>query len=103
FAQFSASTVLNYNIAKVEKTSDFYPVAITQTHHSYEGREIIQEFTLDEFKKDPDFLLNKRKKELGHYTTLHWEGHHEEDANLTAGEQALKHDKDFEKNGTLYP
>lgn len=105
FGQYTGTTFLNYNVGTVALTSAFYPVAITQTHHSYEGREIIQEFTLDEFKKDPNFLLNKRKKELGHYTTLHWEGHHDEhgEDKSSAGEQALKHDKDFEKNGTLYP
>jgi MoCo/4Fe-4S cofactor protein with predicted Tat translocation signal len=91
----------NNIVTSLEKTNDFYPVAITQTHHSYEGREIIHEYTLEEFKKDPDHLFNKRQKELGHYTTLHWEGHHEEaDPNVN---QHLKHDKDFEKNGTMYP
>lgn len=103
FGQYTNNSFLNHNICTIEGSSAWYPVAITQTHHSYEGREIIQEFTLDEFKKDPNFLLNKRKKELGHYTTLHWEGHHEEDTTLTTGQQALKHDKDFEKNGTMYP
>lgn len=106
FGQYTGDSILNYNIAKVEGTSEWYPVAITQSHHSYEGREIIQEFTLEEFKKDPKFLLNKRRKDLGHYTTLHWEGHHDEgheEKEMTAGEMAYKHDKDFEKNGTMYP
>jgi MoCo/4Fe-4S cofactor protein with predicted Tat translocation signal len=105
FGAFTGQNFVSYNFCTIENTNDMYPVAITQTHHSYEGREIIQEFTLEEFKKDPKFLLNKRKKDLGHYTTLHWEGHHDEHGTeaLTPGQEALKHDKDFEKNGTLYP
>lgn len=103
FVKFNGLTYDYSNGVTIEVTDKYYPVAITQTHNSYEGREIIQEFTLDEFSKDPNFLFNKRKKELSHYTSLHWEGHHEEDPNLTVGEQAFKFEKDFEKNGTMYP
>jgi len=103
FVSFDGTT-FNYNATvDIKRTDKMYPVALTQTHNSYEGREIIQEFTLDEFQKDPNYLFNKRKKELSHYTSLHWEGHHEEDPNLTVGEQAFKFEKDFEKNGTMYP
>lgn len=104
FVSFNGAT-FNYSaVAAIEETSTFYPVAITQTHHSYEGREIVHEFTLDEFKKDPNYLPNKRQKDLAHYTTLHWEGHHDEGHGEENKEfDALQFEKDFEKNGTMYP
>src|SRR5690606_17177858 len=61
FVTFNGSTFIYNAPVTIEGTSNFYPVAISQTHHSYEGREIIQEFTLEEFKKDPNFLPNKRQ------------------------------------------
>lgn len=85
------------NEATVSKTADLYPVAITQTHLNYENRPILREYTLEEFKKDPRELINERKKELGHYSHLAWEGHHEEDPNSDVDE------KGFEENGTMYP
>jgi molybdopterin-containing oxidoreductase family iron-sulfur binding subunit len=61
--------------ATIETTGDTYEVAITQTHHSYEARPIIQEFTLGEFSKDPMFLMKKREEELGHFAHNSWEDH----------------------------
>ncbi len=63
--------------ATIETTGDKYDVAITQTHHSYEARPIIREYTLAEFEKDPAHLYKEREKELGHYAQLPWEEHHE--------------------------
>lgn len=94
---FNGQTFEYANSAAVDKTNDFYPIAITQTHHSYEDRPILREFTLEEFKKNPRELINERKKEIEHYAHLHWEGHHEEDPNADVDEKA------FEKNGTMYP
>ncbi|MFT4062126.1 MAG: TAT-variant-translocated molybdopterin oxidoreductase [Edaphocola sp.] len=94
---FNGQSFVYANGGKVEKTDNFYDVAITQTHHSYENRPIIREYTLEEFKANPRELLEERKQELAHYTHLHWEGHHEEDKNADFDEKA------FEKNGTLYP
>ncbi len=94
---FNGQTFNYTNEATVAKTEEFYPIAITQTHFNYEDRPIIREYTLEEFKKNPRELINDRKKELEHYTHLHWEGHHEEDPNSDLDEKA------FEKNGTLYP
>lgn len=61
--------------ATIESTSDKYDVAITQTHHSYEARPIIREYTLGEFAEDPMHLYKAREKELGHYSHLPWETH----------------------------
>jgi len=94
---FNGQTFDYTNEAVIEKTDEFYPVAITQTHHSYENRPILREYTLENFKKNPRELIEDRKKELEHYTHLHWEGHHEESPNSDVDEKA------FEKNGTLYP
>jgi MoCo/4Fe-4S cofactor protein with predicted Tat translocation signal len=69
FATFNGSTV-EWNAPEVtfEKTNETYQVAQTQTHSNYEGRtEAVQELTLEEFKKEPDEILNDRKKELAPY------------------------------------
>jgi MoCo/4Fe-4S cofactor protein with predicted Tat translocation signal len=107
--------------AAVEKSSEAdYEVAITQTHHSYEGRPIIHEYTLDEFVKDPQGLQKERAKEIGHYAALPWlhegEGHdapHGE-AHGAAAPAAEGHgghaeiadqkmEEGFREHGTLYP
>ncbi len=102
FVTFDGTTLSYNNVVTVEKTDKFYPVAITQTHMSYENRPIIKEYTLEEFKANPRALLDERKESLAHYTHLHWEHHGEEhhDENVNEAEQF---EKDFEKNGTLYP
>lgn len=108
--------------ATIEKTAATYEVAITQTHHSYEGRPIIHEYTLDEFRKDPNHLENQRKEELEHYTHLPWEqeeahagavpghdaGGHGSDEGHHAKAPMASHSSDnwqadYRKNGTLYP
>ncbi len=94
---FNGQTFNYANPVSIEQTGALYQVAITQTHHSYEARPIIKEYTLKEFQENPRHLIEERKKELAHYTHLHWEGHHEEDPNADFDEKA------FEKNGTLYP
>ncbi|RWY55720.1 TAT-variant-translocated molybdopterin oxidoreductase [Mucilaginibacter gilvus] len=37
----------------VDVTSDIFPLSQTQTHHSFEGRNIIREATFTEYKKNP--------------------------------------------------
>jgi len=63
--------------AKVERVDGTYPVAITQTHHSYEGRPIIRELTLASFQKDPAQIFKAREEEIGHYAKKPWEEHGE--------------------------
>lgn len=95
----------------VEKTAAHYDVAITQTHHSYEGRAIIHEYTLDDFSKNPKHLMEMRHEELGHFAFLPWtkEGEeHEEKAEKhgeseNLGEVEQEFQKNFRKNGTTYP
>jgi len=64
-----------------EKTGDDYKVAQVQIHGSYEGRtSVIKELSLAEFVKEPDEILDDRKKELAKF----------------GGDN-------YEKEGTLYP
>jgi len=66
----------------VEKTDDKYKIAQSQTHSSYEGRvEVVKETTLEEYKKNPNEILEERRKELAPFGGL---------------------DK-FETEGTIYP
>jgi MoCo/4Fe-4S cofactor protein with predicted Tat translocation signal len=37
----------------VKSTSDIFPLSQTQTHHSFEGRNVIREATFTEYKKNP--------------------------------------------------
>ncbi len=108
-------TTFDYNSGiEMEDAGKTYDVAITQTHHSYEGRPIIHEYTLDEFAENPKELLESRKEKLEHYTSLPWEhhgegGHGEEHGKNThakapmADHSATYWEDDFRKNGTLYP
>jgi len=83
FASVSGKTV-EWMVTDVsfEKTSEEYKIAQVQIHGSYEGREnVIKEMTLAEFKKDPDEILEDRKKELANFGGI----------------------EEFAKDGTLYP
>lgn len=55
------------SVAKVESTGDVSILAQTQTHHSYEGRNVIRETTFDKYKKDPA-AANARSTEHKVYT-----------------------------------
>ena len=119
FVTLAGSNFSYTNAVTIEKTTATHPVAITQTHHSYEGRPIIHEYTLDEFAKDPKHLYNTRKEELSHYSALPWEHHGDHGDAATHGDAhgakpahakapmadhtADNWEEDFRKNGTLYP
>ncbi|HEY8733454.1 MAG TPA: 4Fe-4S dicluster domain-containing protein, partial [Puia sp.] len=65
-----------------EKTSEEYKLAQVQIHGSYEGRtSVIKELTLGDFLKEPEEILDDRKKELSKFGGI----------------------DDYEKEGTLYP
>lgn len=117
FRTWNGQTIEHYNAAAtVEKTNNFYEVAITQTHHSYEGRPIIRETTLASFIKDPQQVIKAREEEIGNYAHLPWggkehgdakEGH---DAKAGAHGAAAHGESDpnamadgFREYGTLYP
>ncbi|UYQ92580.1 TAT-variant-translocated molybdopterin oxidoreductase [Chitinophaga horti] len=52
--------------ATAEATGAKYPVGLTQTHNSYEGRPIVKETTLQEFITNPK-AVNKDREKLHHY------------------------------------
>jgi MoCo/4Fe-4S cofactor protein with predicted Tat translocation signal len=64
-----------------EKTTEVYKVAQVQIHGSYEGRtSVIKELALSEFIKEPDEILDDRKKEMSKFGGI----------------------ENYEKEGTLY-
>jgi len=99
--QYNGSTFVAYNGVEIERTNETYEIAQTQTHISYEGRPILHEYTLEEFKKNPNELIEERAKEIGHFASATpWEQH--EGAEKEAID-ANKLTEDFRVNGTLYP
>ncbi|RFS22388.1 4Fe-4S dicluster domain-containing protein [Chitinophaga silvatica] len=79
FVSFNGQTFDYFSTdASVEATGAKAPVALTQTHNSYEGRPIIKETTLEEFIKNPK-EVNEDREEL------------------------KKFGPDFRKDATLYP
>ena len=69
--------------ASVEKTNETFKIAYTQTHNQYEGRdEVIREYALSDFKKNPTVLKDERHKLVEDYA---------------------KNTGDFAAEGTLYP
>ena len=67
----------------VEKTSETYDIAYTQTHNQYEGRkEVVREYSLTEFSKKPGVLSDERHK---------------------LAEDYAKNTGDYRVEGTLYP
>ncbi|HVB02472.1 MAG TPA: TAT-variant-translocated molybdopterin oxidoreductase [Chitinophagaceae bacterium] len=64
---------------KIVKTAETYPLGITQTHNSYEGRPIIRETTLHDFSLDPSAL---KREELA---------------------EESRYGKDYSADATLYP
>jgi len=87
FASLNGKTISFSNSeVTIEETDDLYPVALTQTHGSYDtpqGKrvEVMKELTLAHFVEEPGGIRNDREKELKPYGGL----------------------KNFEKQGTIYP
>ena len=116
----ASSTGISFsNPVTVDKTNDTYPLAITQTHHSYEGREsVVKEYTLAEYAKNPNVLYDERMEELEHFThDFDSEDHTSAEGASENENQKVKVDGDkveingeehdieklYRKNGTLYP
>ncbi|HTN46746.1 MAG TPA: TAT-variant-translocated molybdopterin oxidoreductase [Flavipsychrobacter sp.] len=120
---WNGTTFDSYAGATIAKTADTYDVAITQTHMSHEGRPVIHEYTLEEFKKDPHHLQHERKAEIGKYSFLPWDeehnpgGEHGKPEHGAAAPHEGGHgeshvegpgnlqdmEEGFRQNGTLYP
>ena len=64
---FDGATFSNYAVAKVEKTSNKYPLAQTQVHGNTENRPVLYETTLAKFQENPEEVCgepNKEREEL---------------------------------------
>ena len=53
FRKLKGSQVLNALDVQMQKTGEKYDLALTQTHHSMEGRAIVREATLAEYLQNP--------------------------------------------------
>ena len=49
--------------ATISKTGDTYPLSTTQNHWSMEGRPIIREANLTDYKEHPEFVKNMNQEE----------------------------------------
>ncbi|MBS1645160.1 MAG: TAT-variant-translocated molybdopterin oxidoreductase [Bacteroidetes bacterium] len=109
---WNGTTFINHAAATVVKTDNYYDIAQTQSHMSYEGRDMImREYSLEEFKKNPNELIKSRMDKLGHYAVLPWMEHGGGHESHGAGHEAAGDTKKeyeefmdgFRKNGTMYP
>ena len=66
---FSSQPVL------LKKTNSFVPLANVQGHHSMEGRDIVLETSLEEFKKDPSSGLPHHHKVPSMWSKHKYKGH----------------------------
>ena len=74
-----------YSVSNVsfEKSKETYKIAYTQSHNQYEGRdEVVREYSLNEFKKNPTILADVRHELVEDYA---------------------KNTNDYAAEGTLYP
>ena len=67
FAAHTGSSVSYNTVVSVEKSANTYPIAQSQTHNITEGRPIVKEITLKNFKADPESINRAEKKELSAY------------------------------------
>jgi len=65
FLKLSNGTLQSVGVISISATGDNIELAQTQTHHSYEGRNVIRETTLKDYLKDP------------YHNSGHVEGHKE--------------------------
>ncbi|RAJ01701.1 molybdopterin-containing oxidoreductase family iron-sulfur binding subunit [Chitinophaga skermanii] len=67
FVSFNGTTFDYFSTsATAEDAGKMYPIGLTQTHNSYEGRPIVKETTLEEFIKNPK-EVNADREALEHY------------------------------------
>jgi MoCo/4Fe-4S cofactor protein with predicted Tat translocation signal len=81
FAKLTNGTVhYESNGLKISKTGEIHKLALTQTHHSMEGRAIVRETTLGDYKVNPASGNELHEKFEAEHATLYKEfpfnGHH---------------------------
>ncbi len=100
FMSFNGLTMEHHSEVTVAKTEDKYEIAVIQTHNSYEARPVVHEYTLDEFKKDPNVLLKERGKEIAEFTHDPWveEGKEAKEPIIDSNSE-----EGYREHGTMYP
>ena len=100
FMSFNGLTMEHHSIVTVTKTEEKYDVAVIQTHNSYEARPVVHEYTLEEFKKDPNVLLKERGKEIAEFTHDPWveEGKEAKEPIIDSNSE-----ENYREHGTMYP
>ena len=99
FMSFNGLTMEHHSVVTVAKTEEKYEVAVIQTHNSYEARPVVHEYTLEEFRKDPNVLLKERGKEIAEFTHDPW---------IEDGKEAKEpiidsnSEEGFREHGTMY-
>jgi len=101
FTVYNGQTFESFTTAKVDKTAEKFDIAITQTHHSYEARPIIHEYTLEEFTKDPQVLIKERNAEIGEFA--HDPTQEEGKQSKEEKDAVNKMEEGYREHGTLYP
>ncbi|MDQ6889910.1 MAG: 4Fe-4S dicluster domain-containing protein, partial [Bacteroidota bacterium] len=66
-ASFNGTSVSYSGIVTIDKTGDTFPIAQTQVHNITEGRPIVRETTLADFKTHPGKMNKEEKEELEKY------------------------------------
>jgi molybdopterin-containing oxidoreductase family iron-sulfur binding subunit len=69
-AKAGKNTLYSRSGVKVEKAAGHTEFAQTQTHHTIEGRDIVREASLDEYKENP-----RVRNEHAHHIVSMWEAH----------------------------
>ena len=100
FMSYNGQTFEGFAAGKVEKTAEKFDIAITQTHHSYEARPIIHEYTLDEFTKDPQKLVKERTAEIGEFS--HDPTQEEGKQSKAEAAAVVAMEEGYREHGTLY-
>lgn len=78
FINVTNGSLQNSNRVELVKTNEVYELALTQTHSSIEGRDIVRETSLPEYQEDPTARSGKREKEKMYdlWYTHRKDGHH---------------------------
>ena len=98
FMSFNGLTMEHHSDVTITKTEEKYEVALVQTHNSYEARPVVHEYTLEEFKKDPNVLLKERGKEIAEFAAFP-----EEEGKEPKEVVDSTMEEGYRINGTMYP
>jgi len=103
FMSFNGLTMEHHSDVTIAKTEEKYDVAIVQTHNSYEARPVVHEYTLEEFKKDPNALLKERGKEIAEFAAFPEEEGKQAKETKESEVVDSTMEEGYRINGTMYP